>query len=44
MLTLDEDRHHGLSRGAFSFVTKPTTAEGLDAALDANQGLRRAAP
>ena len=34
MLTLDEDRQHGLSRGAFSFVTKPTTTEGLDAALD----------
>ena len=33
MLTLDEDRNHGLSRGAFSFVTKPTTAEGLEAAL-----------
>ena len=33
MLTLDEDRHHGLARGAFSFVTKPTTPEGLDAAL-----------
>jgi len=33
MLTLDEDRHHGLSRGAFSFVTKPTTTEGLDMAL-----------
>ena len=33
MLTLDEDRHHGLSRGAFSFVTKPTTADGLDSAL-----------
>ncbi|KAA6462191.1 HAMP domain-containing protein [Acidobacteria bacterium AB60] len=33
MLTLDEDRHHGLSRGAFSFVTKPTTTEDLDAAL-----------
>jgi CheY-like chemotaxis protein/signal transduction histidine kinase len=33
MLTMDEDRHHGLSRGAFSFVTKPTTTEGLDAAL-----------
>jgi HAMP domain-containing protein/CheY-like chemotaxis protein/signal transduction histidine kinase len=33
MLTLDEDRHHGLSRGAFAFVTKPTTAQGLDAAL-----------
>jgi HAMP domain-containing protein/CheY-like chemotaxis protein/signal transduction histidine kinase len=33
MLTLDEDRHHGLSRGAFGFVTKPSTAEDLDAAL-----------
>jgi CheY-like chemotaxis protein/signal transduction histidine kinase len=33
MLTLDEDRHHGLSRGAFGFVTKPTSAEDLDAAL-----------
>src|SRR5580698_7050235 len=33
MLTLDEDRHHGLSRGAFAFVTKPTSPEGLEAAL-----------
>jgi HAMP domain-containing protein/CheY-like chemotaxis protein/signal transduction histidine kinase len=33
MLTLDEDRRHGLARGAFSFVTKPTTPEGLGAAL-----------
>ena len=33
MLTLDEDRHHGLARGAFAFVTKPTTAVGLDMAL-----------
>jgi CheY-like chemotaxis protein/HAMP domain-containing protein/signal transduction histidine kinase len=33
MLTLDEDRHHGLARGAFSFVTKPTTPEGLESAL-----------
>jgi CheY-like chemotaxis protein/signal transduction histidine kinase len=33
MLTLDEDWHHGLSRGAFSFVTKPTTPEGLESAL-----------
>lgn len=23
MLILDEDRHHGLTRGAFAFVTKP---------------------
>ncbi len=33
MLTLDDDRHHGLARGAFSFVTKPTTPEGLATAL-----------
>jgi CheY-like chemotaxis protein len=33
MLTLDEDRHHGLSRGAFAFVTKPTTPEGLGEVL-----------
>ncbi len=33
IITLDEDRHHGLARGAFSFVTKPTTTEGVDAAL-----------
>jgi CheY-like chemotaxis protein/signal transduction histidine kinase len=33
MVTLDEDRQHGLARGAFSFVTKPATTEGLEAAL-----------
>ena len=33
MLTLDEDRHHGLSRGAFAFVTKPSSTEDLDLAL-----------
>jgi CheY-like chemotaxis protein/signal transduction histidine kinase/HAMP domain-containing protein len=33
MLTLDEDRHHGLARGAFAFVTKPTTTEELQSAL-----------
>jgi CheY-like chemotaxis protein/signal transduction histidine kinase len=33
MLTLDEDRNHGLSRGAFAFVTKPTTPQDLDSAL-----------
>ena len=33
MLTLDEDRHHGLARGAFAFVNKPTTPEGLENAL-----------
>jgi HAMP domain-containing protein/CheY-like chemotaxis protein/signal transduction histidine kinase len=33
MLTLDDDRRHGLSSGAFAFVTKPTSTEGLEAAL-----------
>jgi CheY-like chemotaxis protein/HAMP domain-containing protein len=33
ILTLDEDRQHGLARGAFSFITKPTTTEGLQQAL-----------
>ena len=33
MLTIDKDRHHGLSRGAFAFVTKPTSTEELNASL-----------
>ncbi len=33
MLTLDEDKAHGLARGAFAFITKPVTTEGLDAAI-----------
>jgi len=33
IVTLDEDRHHGLSRGAFSFVQKPATTEGLEEAF-----------
>jgi HAMP domain-containing protein/CheY-like chemotaxis protein/signal transduction histidine kinase len=33
ILTLDEDRRHGLSRGAFSFLTKPTTSDGLETAI-----------
>ncbi|HEV2459600.1 MAG TPA: response regulator, partial [Ktedonobacterales bacterium] len=33
MVTIDEDRQHGLARGAFAFVTKPTTADGLKSAL-----------
>ncbi len=34
IITLDEDRQHGLARGAFSFVSKPTTVQGVDAALE----------
>jgi CheY-like chemotaxis protein len=34
IVTLDEDRQHGLARGAFSFINKPTTTAGLRGALD----------
>jgi CheY-like chemotaxis protein/putative methionine-R-sulfoxide reductase with GAF domain len=34
IVTLDEDRQHGLARGAFSFLSKPTTTEGLEEALN----------
>ena len=33
MLTVDEDRRHGLSRGAFAFVTKPAPTQKLEEAL-----------
>ncbi len=33
IVTLDEDRQHGLARGAFSYVTKPSTAHDLEAAF-----------
>jgi hypothetical protein len=33
IVTLDEDRQHGLARGAFAFLNKPTTVEGMGAAL-----------
>ena len=44
IVTLDEDRQHGLARGAFSFITKPATTEGLRAALSRIKELHRAAP
>jgi len=33
IVTLEEDWRHGLARGAFAFMTKPTTTEGLATAL-----------
>jgi CheY-like chemotaxis protein len=33
MLTLDDDKHHCLSRGAFAFVTKPVSPDGLERAF-----------
>ena len=34
MITLDEDRQHGLSRGAYGFITKPTRPEDLKDVFD----------
>jgi CheY-like chemotaxis protein/GAF domain-containing protein len=33
ILSMDEDRQQGLARGAFSYLNKPTTSQGLSAAL-----------
>jgi CheY-like chemotaxis protein len=33
ILSMDEDRQQGLARGAFSYMNKPTTTEGLSIAL-----------
>jgi DNA-binding response OmpR family regulator len=33
ILTLDEDRRHGLSRGAFAFLTKPISPENVEASF-----------
>jgi HAMP domain-containing protein/signal transduction histidine kinase/DNA-binding response OmpR family regulator len=33
IVTVDEEYQHGLSRGAFAFVTKPATTEGIEDAL-----------
>jgi CheY-like chemotaxis protein/HAMP domain-containing protein len=38
IVTLDEDRQHGLACGAFGFLNKPSTAEGLNAALTRIKG------
>jgi CheY-like chemotaxis protein len=34
MLTLDEDRQHGLARGAYDFISKPIAAAELSGAID----------
>ena len=33
IVTMDEDRNHGLARGAFAFLHKPTTPEGIGRAF-----------
>jgi HAMP domain-containing protein/CheY-like chemotaxis protein/signal transduction histidine kinase len=34
MLTLDEDRQHGLARGAYDFISKPIAAHELSSAIE----------
>ena len=34
IISLEEERQHGLSHGAFSYLVKPVTTEGLEACLD----------
>ena len=34
IITLEEERQHGLEHGAFSYLVKPTTTERLEASLD----------
>jgi CheY-like chemotaxis protein len=34
MLSVEEERQHGLSHGAFAYLVKPTTTEDLERALD----------
>jgi len=34
VLTIEEERQYGLERGAFSFMTKPTSTEGLASVFD----------
>ncbi len=34
MLSVEEERQHGLSHGAFSYLVKPATTEDLETAFD----------
>jgi CheY-like chemotaxis protein len=34
IVTVEEERQHGLERGAFAYINKPLTTEGLESALD----------
>ena len=43
IITLDEDRQHGLARGAFSFVTKPLTDGRARGGARPHQGICQAA-
>ena len=34
IISLEEERQHGLSHGAFSYMVKPVTTEGLESCFD----------
>ena len=41
IVTLEEERQHGLSHGAFAYLVKEPTTAGLEAAFDRHQGVHR---
>ena len=41
ILTIEDERQYGLERGAFSFVTKTVTTDGLEAGLRPAEGPSR---
>ena len=43
IVTIEEERQYGLERGAFAYLNKPLTTDGLETALDRLKSLRRAA-
>src|SRR5204863_3776119 len=43
IVTIEEERHHGLEHGAFAYLSKTITTEGLEAAFDRVQQFTRRA-
>ena len=43
IVTIEEERHHSIERGAFSYLAKPATTETIDARARTHQGLHVAA-
>src|SRR5207302_8314459 len=44
VVTLDEDRQHGLARGAFVYINEPLSTNSIEAAFDGIKGLPESSP
>jgi DNA-binding response OmpR family regulator len=44
ILTVEEERHHSIERGAFSYLAKPATSESIEEALERIKRSRSRAP